>query len=292
VIRAFEFPAASAMLPGLVPTQQLVAALSLSGSARQAAFIVGPALGGGLYVFGPALTHGVTTALFLGALLATLPVRYQQPARAREPVTRETLLAGIRFIRSRPVLLGAISLDLFAVLLGGATALLPVYAREILLAGPWGLGVLRAAPAVGALLMSFWLARRPVERQVGKVMFASVAVFGLATVGFALSTNLTLSVLLLGILGAADMISVVVRSALVQLATTGEMRGRVGAVNWLFIGTSNQLGEFESGATAALMGTVPSVVAGGLGTLLVTALWMRWFPDLAKRDRLTEAKGE
>ncbi len=288
MVRAIEFPAASAMLPGLVTSEQLVGALSLSGSARQTAFILGPALGGGLYVFGPTVTHGVTTLLFLAALVSTSLIRYRQPPREKEPVTWATLFAGITYIRSQPVLLGAISLDLFAVLLGGATALLPVYAREILLTGPMGLGVLRAAPAVGALLMSFWLAKHPVERQVGKAMFASVAVFGLATVVFAVSTSMTLSVLMLGVLGAADMISVVVRSALVQLETPDAMRGRVGAVNWLFIGTSNQLGEFESGATAAWFGVVPSVVVGGLGTLAVVGLWMRWFPALAKRDRLLE----
>ena len=259
-----------------------------AGSARQTAFILGPALGGGLYVFGPTVTHGVTTLLFLAALVSTSLIRYRQPPREKEPVTWATLFAGITYIRSQPVLLGAISLDLFAVLLGGATALLPVYAREILLTGPMGLGVLRAAPAVGALLMSFWLAKHPVERQVGQVMFAAVAVFGLATVVFAVSTSMTLSVLMLGVLGAADMISVVVRSALVQLETPDAMRGRVGAVNWLFIGTSNQLGEFESGATAAWFGVVPSVVVGGLGTLAVVGLWMRWFPALAKRDRLLE----
>ena len=288
VVRAFEFPASSAMLPGLVSSEQLVPALSLTGSARQAAFIIGPALGGGLYVFGATVTYAVTTALFLLGLAGSFLIDYRQPARQREPVTWETLIAGVAFIRRQPVLLGAISLDLFAVLLGGATALLPVYAREILLTGPLGLGVMRAAPAVGALLMSFALARWPVERQVGKVMFISVAVFGLATIGFAFSTSLVLSVGLLGVLGAADMISVVVRSALVQLETPDDMRGRVGAVNWLFIGTSNQLGEFESGATAAAFGTVPSVALGGLGTVLVVGLFTRWFPALAKRDRLQE----
>ncbi len=192
----------------------------------------------------------------------------------------------MRFIRSRPDIFGAISLDMFAVLLGGATALLPVFAKDILLTGPSGLGLLRSAPAVGALLMSFWLARYPINRQVGRVMFAAVGVFGLATIAFGLSTSFWLSMGVLVVLGAADMISMVIRGAFVQLETPDAMRGRVSAVNGLFIGASNQLGEFESGLTAHWFGTVPAVVIGGVGTLIITGAWMKLFPTLANRDQL------
>ncbi|WP_275576205.1 MFS transporter [Aquitalea magnusonii] len=190
---------------------------------------------------------------------------------------------------SRPDILGAISLDLFAVLLGGATALLPVFARDILLTGPWGLGLLRSAPAAGALLMSAWLMRHPIRRRSGHIMFAAVAVFGLATILFGLSRSFPLSLLALMLLGSADVISVVIRGTLVQLETPDDMRGRVNSVNSLFIGASNQLGEFESGVTAAWLGTVPAVVLGGAGTLLVVLLWMRWFPQLARRDQLVSS---
>jgi MFS family permease len=193
---------------------------------------------------------------------------------------------GISFIRGRQVILGAISLDLFAVLLGGATALLPIYAKDILFTGSWGLGLLRAAPALGALSMSLFLARRPLRRRVGRTMFFAVAVFGLATILFAVSRSFLLSLGALVVLGASDVISVVVRSSLVQLRTPDEMRGRVNAVNSMFIGTSNQLGEFESGLTASWFGTVPAVLIGGLGTLAVVALWVRLFPDLARADTL------
>ena len=198
----------------------------------------------------------------------------------------DNLLAGMRFIRSRPDIFGAISLDMFAVLLGGATALLPVFAKDILLTGSWGLGLLRSAPAVGALLMSLWLARYPINRRVGRVMFAAVGVFGVATIAFGLSTSFWLSLGVLVVLGAADMISMVIRGAFVQLETPDEMRGRVSAVNGLFIGASNQLGEFESGLTAHWFGTVPAVVIGGAGTLLIAGAWMKLFPTLTNRDQL------
>ncbi|UVE17149.1 MFS transporter [Pseudomonas sp. LS44] len=290
--RAFEMPATQALLPSLVPTALFPAAVAASASALQMATIAAPALGGFLYAFGSLWVYAPTALLYVlaCALVLGLPAR-QQPLR-QERASLDSLLAGIRFIRGRPDVFGAISLDLFAVLLGGATALLPVFAQDILLTGPWGLGLLRSAPAVGALLMSFWLARYPIERQVGRVMFISVGVFGVATIAFGLSTSFWFSLAVLVVLGAADMISMVIRGAFVQLQTPDEMRGRVSAVNGLFIGASNQLGEFESGLTAHWFGTVPAVVLGGVGTLLVTGAWIKLFPSLAKRDRMHEAAKE
>jgi MFS family permease len=290
--RAFEMPTTQALLPNIVPAALFPSAVAASASAMQAATIVSPALGGLLFAFGSVWVYGPAVALYGIAvvLMLALPAR-QEPLKQEKP-TLHSLLAGIRFIRSRPDVLGAISLDLFAVLLGGATALLPVFARDILLTGPWGLGLLRSAPAVGALLMSFWLARFPIQRQVGRVMFISVGVFGVATIAFGLSTSFWFSLAVLAILGAADMISMVIRSAFVQLETPDEMRGRVSAVNGLFIGASNQLGEFESGLTAHWFGTVPAVVLGGVGTLLITGAWIKLFPTLAGRDRMQELREE
>jgi MFS family permease len=250
----------------------------------QTATIVGPALGGLLYVMGPATPYAIAAILFMAAsFLASLIKHEQSPVRS-EAHGIHSVFSGIAFIRSQPAVLGAISLDLFAVLLGGATALLPIYARDILHTGAWGLGILRSSPAVGALAMSLLITRYPLDRGVGSKMFAAVVVFGLATVIFALSSSLLLSIGALMILGAADVISVVIRITLVQLTTPDHMRGRVSAVNSLFIGTSNQLGEFESGVTAALFGTVPSVVLGGLGTIAVAMIWMILFPELRKVD--------
>lgn len=284
--RAFEMPATQALLPNIVPAELFPRAVAASASAMQAATIVAPALGGLLYAFGSLWVYGPTAVLYIAACVLMLGLSSNQQQASKAPANLENLLAGVRFIRSRPDILGAISLDLFAVLLGGATALLPVFAKDILLTGPWGLGLLRSAPAVGALLMSFWLARFPIERNVGRIMFTSVGVFGVATIAFGLSTSFWFSLAVLAVLGAADMISMVIRGAFVQLHTPDEMRGRVSAVNGLFIGASNQLGEFESGVTAAWFGTVPAVVMGGVGTLLVTGLWIKLFPSLAKRDRL------
>lgn len=284
--RAFEMPTTQALLPNIVPTALFPRAVAASASAMQAATIAAPALGGLLYAFGAFWVYTPTAVLYFIAcmLVMTLPSR-QAPA-AQGKATLESLLAGIRFIRSRPDIFGAISLDLFAVLLGGATALLPVFAKDILLTGPWGLGLLRSAPAVGALLMSFWLARFPIERNVGRIMFLSVGIFGVTTIAFGLSTSFWFSLAVLVVLGAADMISMVIRGAFVQLETPDEMRGRVSAVNGLFIGASNQLGEFESGVTAHWFGTVPAVVLGGVGTLIVTGAWMKLFPSLVQRDKL------
>ncbi len=284
--RSFEMPATQALLPNVVPAGLFPRAVAASASATQSATIVAPALGGFLYAFGSIWVYGPTVALYAIACLLTLSLQARGQVAQRGRASIESLLAGIRFIRSRPDILGAISLDLFAVLLGGATALLPVFAKDILLTGPLGLGLLRSAPAVGALLMSLWLARFPFERNVGRTMFTAVGVFGVATIAFGLSTSFWFSLAVLVVLGAADMISMVIRGAFVQLETPDEMRGRVSAVNGLFIGASNQLGEFESGVTAHWFGTVPAVVMGGVGTLLVTGVWIKLFPTLAKRDRL------
>ena len=283
--RAFEMPTTQALLPNIVPPGLFPAAVAASASAMQAATIIAPALGGLLYALGTHWVYGPAVLLYGCALslMLSLPAR-QLPLKQK--VSLDSLLAGFRFIRSRPAVFGAVSMDMLAVLLSGATALLPVFAKDILLTGPWGLGLLRSAPAVGALLMSLWLARFPIERRVGRVMFTSVAIFGVATIGFGLSTSLWFSLAALVVLGAADMISMVIRGAFVQLQTPDEMRGRVGAVNGLFIGASNQLGDFRAGVSAAWFGTVPAVLIGGVGAILVTGLWIRLFPELAKRDHL------
>ncbi len=285
-VRAFEGPSMQALMPNLVTAELFPRAAAWFASATQTAVIIGPALGGFLYIFGPTSVYFVIGLLFLAASLLVVLIQARQASPKVDRADLQSLFAGIAFIRSKPEILGSISLDLFAVLLGGATALLPIYAREILDVGPVGLGILRAAPAVGALLMSVLLARRPLRHRVGRIMFMAVTVFGIATIGFAVSTSFILSIAMLIILGAADVISVVVRSALVQLRTPDEMRGRVSAVNSMFIGTSNQLGEFESGLTASWFGTVPSVLIGGIGTIIVVATWMRLFPALLNADRL------
>lgn len=288
VAKAFEFPAMQSMLPALVPASILPRAMAMSASAGQAAMIMGPALGGFLYVAGPGVVYVVAGTLYLVAAGLMAWLRYERTPPRREPATLKTVFAGVHFIRRRPDVLGVISLDLFAVLLGGATALLPIFARDILHTGPWGLGLLRAAPAVGALGMSLWLARHTMQQRVGMIMFASVAGFGLATLVFAVSTTLWLSLAALFALGAFDMVSMVIRGALVQLDTPDDMRGRVSAVNAIFINTSNQLGEFESGLLAAWVGAVPATLIGGIGTLVVVALWMAWFPSLRRREQLQE----
>ena len=288
--RAFEAPTLQALLPGLISAPVLPRAVAASASANQTAVIVGPAAGGLLYALGPTVVYATSALLFLTASLLIWRIRSERIAPKREPATLKSIFAGIAFIRSKPAVLGAISLDLFAVLLGGATALLPIYARDILQTGPWGLGVLRSAPAVGALSMALFLARHSPKHRVGHVMFAAVTAFGIATMIFAVSTSFFLSLATLVVLGASDMISVVIRSSLVQLDTPDAMRGRVSAVNSVFIGTSNQLGEFESGVTAAWLGTVPAVLLGGVGTVLVVLLWMRLFPALLRRDRLLDER--
>ncbi len=286
VARAFQMPAHQSLTPMLLAAAMLPRGMAFSSAGIQAAIIGGAALGGLLFVLGASAVYMTCALAFAVAGGLVLRLAYVHLPRKTEPVSLRTLLAGVVFVWQRKVLLGAVSLDLFAVLLGGATALLPMFARDILLVGPRGLGLLRGAPAVGALCMSVVLTRWPLRRRVGRTLLLSVALFGLCMVVFGLSTSFVLSLLVLAVSGGADTVSVVVRQTLVQLETPDAMRGRVSAVNSVFIGASNQLGEFESGATAALMGPVGSVMVGGIGTLLVAALWTRSFPSLARRDRL------
>jgi MFS family permease len=288
--RTFEAPTMQALVPALVPASLLPRAVAATSSATQAAIISGPALGGFLYVVSPVLTYGLCAVLFLIAsvLILFLPVRGQR-SEPRKTDLKE-FFAGISYIRRNPVILGAITLDLFAVLLGGALGLLPIFARDILQTGPWGLGILRASPAVGALALSVLLTRWAPRRHVGRLMFISVAGFGLATIAFALSTSFLLSIAALVVLGATDMVSVVIRQTLVQLQTPDPMRGRVSAVNSLFVGTSNQLGDFRAGTMAALFGTVPAVLIGGIGTLLVVAVSIRMFPALLRIESLSSGR--
>lgn len=279
---AFERPTMAALLPNVVGPALLQKAVATSTSMMQTALIIGPSLGGLLYGLSPIAPFILAAVLFTVASINVASIRIERRQAAREPVTLSSVFAGVSFIKGKPLMLGTISLDLFAVLLGGATALLPMFARDILHAGPWGLGLLRAAPAVGALSMSIVLARSPLQADVGKKMLTAVFIFGVATVVFALSSNIALSILALLVVGAADTVSVVVRSSLVQLLTPDAMRGRVNAVNSLFIGTSNQLGEFESGMLAGVLGPVATGIVGGVGTIVVVLLWMRLFPELTK----------
>lgn len=268
-VRAFQMPAQQALTPLLVPPMLLPRAMAFSSAGMQGAIIGGPALGGLLFVAGMGVVYGAAVAFFVLAAVLALRLRYAHLPPAREPVTLHTVLAGVDFIWNRKTVLGAVSLDLFAVLLGGAVALLPIYAKDILHSGPWGLGLLRGAPAVGALATSILLTRRPIERHVGRTLLLAVGLFGLCMVVFGLSRSFGVSLIALAVSGGADMVNVVIRQTLVQLETPDAMRGRVSAVNSIFIGASNQLGEFESGATAALLGPVGSAVAGGDGTVLV-----------------------
>ena len=287
--RAFETPTMAAIVPDLVPRAAVPSAMAWFASANQTGQIAGPALGGVLYILGPTTVYGITIALWCvgGALLAAM--RYARAERLNEPMSLRSLLGGFRFVRHDRIILGTLSLDMFAVLLGGATALLPIFARDILETGPWGLGLLRSAPAVGALTMSVILARRPLTLPVGRVLFSVLTIYGLAVTVFAFSTVLWLSLGALAAMGAADVVSVVIRFSLVQLRTPPEVRGRVSAVNGLFTGTSNQLGDFRAGTMAALFGTVPAVVVGGVGIILVTAIWMFLFPELRRIRSLDEA---
>jgi MFS family permease len=284
--RAFIGPASTALMPNLVPPENLPSAVAWSSSMFQLAVVAGPALGGLLYSVGDAArvyAIGLVLQLVTLVMITTLRPRNAAVKRLREP---GDLVAGLRFVLAKPVILGAISLDLFAVLFGGAVALLPAFARDILHIGPQGMGLLRSAPALGALAVGVLLANRPLRRHAGRAMYACVALFGLATIAFGISRSFVVSALALAVSGAADMVSVFVRQSLVQLRTPDAMRGRVAAVNSVFVGASNELGEFESGLTAAWLGLVPAVVAGGVGTLLIVALWAVLFPALRDVDRL------
>ena len=280
--RAFETPTLHALVPSLVPPRLLPRAVAASATANQTAVICGPALGGLIYAFGPTTVYVTCAVIFVAAsvLVSLLPRDTRE--RERRPVTLDSLFAGFSYVRHHPILLGVISLDLFVVMLSGVTAMLPIYARDVLQTGPWGLGLLRSAPAVGALVMSVVLAHMAIERRAGLLMFATTAVFALSTVVFAVSTSLALSVAMLAIYGATDAISVVIRMAMVQTRTPHDMLGRVMAVNSMCTGTSGSLGEFRSGVVAAGFGAVTSVLVGGLGAVLVVLIWMRLFPDLVR----------
>jgi len=286
IARAIQAPAQQAIVPALVGTAELPRAMAISTAVMKIAVVAGPAIGGFVYVAGPAIAYGICAALFLISMACALAIHKVYVKKAKEPVSLATVFAGFAFLSKQPVVLGAISLDLFAVVLGGATALLPIYAKDILHTGPWGLGLLRAAPAIGALVMAVALAHTLLDRHVGRRLFVSVAIYGAAILVFAFATHFIVAMIALAVSGAADMVSIVVRQTLVQLETPDEMRGRVSAVNATFISASNQLGEFRAGATAALLGPVGSVVLGGAGTLVVVALWIRLFPQLAHRDKL------
>jgi MFS family permease len=288
--RVFQQPTQQSLLPLIVPPALLSRAVAASSSSNQLATIIGPAIGGVLLAVSIPLVYVLCALLYFIAAVLSILLKVERAAKSREPVTFRTFFAGIGFIRRQPVILGSITLDLFAVVLGGATALLPIYAKDIFDTGPVGLGLLRLSPAIGALAFSVILARWPINRHAGPIMFVTVACFGVATIVFGLSTSLPVAMVALAAMGAADMISVVIRMTLIQLGTPNEMRGRVSAVNSLFIGTSNQLGDFRSGLTAEWFGAVPSVLIGGIGTLVVVAACILLFPPLARVDRLEDVR--
>ncbi|HTS08467.1 MAG TPA: MFS transporter [Candidatus Eisenbacteria bacterium] len=282
IVRSFNSTASRAILPQLVPQEHFPNAVAWNASIFQAATILGPSFGGIVYAafHGPETVYAIAMVTAIGATISSFRIRPEVKPRPREPMSLKTVFAGLHYIWNKKLILGAISLDLFAVLLGGAVALLPVYAREILHTGPWGLGLLRTAPGVGAAVMAVFLAHWPMRGKSGPTLLWAVAGFGVFTIIFGISRSMTLSLISLFLLGASDMISVIIRATLTQLATPDEMRGRVTAVDMIFIGTSNEFGQFESGVTAQWFGTVPAVVLGGIGTLVVIVLWAWWFPEL------------
>jgi len=284
--RAFEVPTMHTLVPGLVPQALLPRAIAASSTATQTAIIGGPAIGGLIYAFGPATVYVTCIAVFLAAAVLISLVRMQSPPSEKKPVTLETLFAGFSYVRRRPILLGAMSIDLFAMLLGSVTALLPIFARDILETGPWGLGLLRSAPAIGALAVSIALAHCSLDRRLGTILIASIVALGLSIIGFALSTSLVLSIMALAVYGASDAVSVVIRHSLVQTRTPNDMLGRVMAINSMFTGTSGTLGEFRAGAVAAAFGAFTAVLAGGVGAILIGLLWIKLFPELARIDTL------
>ena len=293
-VRSFNGPASRSILPQLVPEEHFANAVAWNATIFQAATILGPSFGGIVYAAfgGPLEVYAIAAVTAIGAMISTFRIRPEVKARPREPISVKTLFAGLHFIRNNKLILGAISLDLFAVMLGGAVALLPVYAREILQTGPWGLGLLRTAPGAGAAIMALVLAHWPLRGRSGPKLLWAVAGFGMFTIIFGLSRSLTLSLIALLLAGASDMISVIIRATLTLLATPDEMRGRVTAVDMIFIGTSNEFGQFESGITAQWFGTVPAVVLGGIGTLVVVTLWTWWFPELRNAGELHELTAE
>jgi hypothetical protein len=281
-------PAGRALPAMLVPLELVPSAMTLRSIGFQGAFVVGPAIGGGLFAIAPVVAYATAAALFVMGLAGVLALKVEEVAQTDEPVDMSTVLAGIRFVRDTPVILGAITLDLFAVLFGGAIALLPLYTRSILHTGPIGLGVLRSAPAVGALLAGLMLARRPLRGSVGRTLLIVVALFGAGTIVFGVSHSVVLTFAALAVCGFVDMISMNIRATTVALATPNELRGRVNAVEMVFISASNELGAFESGAAAALFGAVTAVVAGGAITIGLAGVWPFLFPALAKIDRFEE----
>jgi MFS family permease len=282
--RAFEATTLQTLLPAIVPPMVLARATAASSSATQLAVIAGPAVGGLIYAFSPVLVYALCCLLYVFAGLMVSLIRVERTVPAREPLSFAVLFAGFDYMRRNRIVLGAISLDLFAVVLGGATALLPVFAYDVFNRGSEGLGLLRAAPGVGALLIAIVMTQWPPFRRVGRIMFGAVAVFGVATIVFAVSRSFEVSIAALVVLGAADMVSVVIRQTLVQLETPDAMRGRVSAVNSLFVQASNQLGEFRAGAMASLLGTIPTVMIGGIGALLVVIAGRRMFSELYRVD--------
>jgi MFS family permease len=294
IVRSFNATASRAILPQLVPEEHFPNAVAWNATIFQASTILGPAFGGVVYAafHGPSAVYLIATITAIGATISTFRVKPEVKARPREPMSLKTVFAGLDYIWNKKIILGAISLDLFAVMLGGAVALLPVYAREILHTGPWGLGLLRTAPGAGAAVMAVALAHRPLKGKSGHTLFWAVGGFGVCTIIFGLSRSLIVSLIALFLLGASDMISVIIRATLTQLATPDAMRGRVTAVDMIFIGTSNEFGQFESGLTAQWFGTVPAVVLGGVGTLIVIALWAFWFPQLREAGELHAISSE
>jgi MFS family permease len=291
VIRCFNGPVSRSLLPQIVPEKDFVNAVAWASTIFQCAVVFGPPLGGIVYTGfrDPAAVYALCFIAACAAALSTTQIKLQSLSRTPEPVTWKTTLAGLHYIWREKLILGAISLDLFAVLLGGSVALLPVYARQILETGPWGLGILRSAPAAGAACMAIFIAHKPLGRRAGSTMLWCVAGFGVATIFFGLSRSLALSLLALFLVGATDMVSVIVRQMFIQVGTPDEMRGRVNAVDMIFIGTSNELGQFESGLSAQWFGAVPAVVLGGLGTLLVTGLWAWNFPELRRAGERSQS---
>jgi MFS family permease len=289
VVRSFNGPVSRAMGPHLVPPEHFAGSVAWASSIFQAATILGPVLGGMIYALarGPVAVYSAALVFAAVAITLTLKIPAQEKPRARPAASLSTVFEGFRYIWREKLILGAISLDLFAVLLGGAVALLPVYAREILSTGPWGLGILRSAPGIGAGIMAIAIAHRPLKKRAGATMLWCVAGFGLCTVLFGISRSLAISLLALFLVGATDMVSVIVRATLIQVATPDEMRGRVNAVDMIFIGASNELGQFESGITAQWFGAVPAVILGGIGAIVVTGLWAWMFPQLRKVNQLT-----